>query len=155
MIFKTTNPGPHFLHNFKRDTVFNLQGVHFENDGKIHVTTLRDAISSPQSATKAPLYLTKTLIFVGVSGGGKSEFMHALAREFCQRKNKVCYGFSASIDPYGLMTKTGKIKELGCLCLYDFSLVSRLDHRLGREEIKGLLYSKERAHIPALRRNMT
>ena len=35
------------------------------------------------------------------------------------------------------------------MCLYDFSLVSRLDHRLGREEIKGLLYSKERAHIPA------
>ena len=75
--------------------------------------------------------------------------MHALAREFCQRKAKLCYGFSASIDPYGLMTRSGKMKDLGCICLYDFTLTSRLDHRLGREETKGLLYTKERAHVPA------
>ena len=75
--------------------------------------------------------------------------MHALAREFCQRNGKACYGFSASIDPYGLMTKSGKMRDLGCVCLYDFTLTSRLDHLLGREEIKGLLYTKERAHVPA------
>jgi len=149
MVFKTSSPGPHFLRDFKRETVLGLQGVHFESDGRIQTTTLRDAISKPQSATKPPLYLTKTFIFVGLAGGGKSEFMHALAREFCQRNGKTCYGFSASIDPYGLMTKSGKIKDLGCICLYDFVLASRLDHRLGREEVKGLLYTKERAHVPA------
>ena len=47
------------------------------------------------------------------------------------------------------MTKSGKNKELGCVCLYDFTLTSRLDHLLGREEVKGLLYTKERAHVPA------
>ncbi len=149
MVFKTSSPGPHFLRDFKRETVLGLQGVHFESDGRIQTTTLRDAISKPQSATKPPLYLTKTFIFVGLAGGGKSEFMHALAREFCQRNGKTCYGFSASIDPYGLMTKSGKIKDLGCICLCDFVLASRLDHRLGREEVKGLLYTKERAHVPA------
>jgi len=149
MIFKATSPGPHFLNNFKRATVLNMEGMHYENDGAIHITTLRDAISRPQSPTKPPLYLTKTLIFVGLAGGGKSEFMHALAREFCQRNGKACYGFSASIDPYGLMTKSGKMRDLGCVCLYDFTLTSRLDHLLGREEIKGLLYTKERAHVPA------
>ena len=149
MIFKTSSPGPHFLRDFKRAAVLGLQGVHFESDGHVRVTTLREAISQPQSATKPPLYLTKTLIFVGLAGGGKSEFMHALAREFCQRKGKTCYGFSASIDPYGLMTKSGKMKDLGCICLYDFTLTSRLDHLLGREEVKGLLYTKERAHVPA------
>ena len=149
MVFKTASPGPHFLHDFKRSTVLGLEGVHFESDGSIRVTTLRDAISQPQSVTKPPLYLTKTLIFVGLAGGGKSEYMHALAREFCKRKAKPCYGFSASIDPYGLMTKSGKMKDLGCICLYDFTLVSRLDHLLGREEVKGLLYTKERAHVPA------
>lgn len=102
MIFKTTSPGPHFLHNFKRATVLNMQGVHYESDGTIHVTTLRGAISESQSPTKPPLYLTKTLIFVGLAGGGKSEFMHALAREFCQRNGRTCYGFSASIDPFEL-----------------------------------------------------
>ena len=86
-----------------------------------NTTTLRDAISRPQSPTKPPLYMTKTLIFVGLAGGGKSEFMHALAREFCQRNGKACYGFSASIDPYGLMTKSGKNKDLGRICLYDFT----------------------------------
>ena len=149
MIFKTTSPGPHFIRDFKRTTVLGLEGVHFENDGRIRVTTLRDVISEPQSATKPPLYLAKTLIFVGVAGSGKSEFMHALAREFCKRKNKFCYGCSASIDPYGLMTKSGKMKDLGCSCLYDLTLTSRLDHLLDREEVKGLLYVKERAHVPA------
>ena len=109
MIFKTTNPGAHFLDNFKRDVVLGLKGVHFEREGGIQITTLKDTISMQQSATKPPLYLTKTLIFVGKAGGGKSELMHGLAREFCQRNGKTCYGFSASIDPYGLMTKSGKI----------------------------------------------
>ena len=77
-----------------------LQGVHFESDGCIRVTTLRGAISQPQSATKPPLYLTKTLIFVGLAGGGKSEFMHALAREFCQRKGKL----SMASAPVSILT---------------------------------------------------
>ena len=41
------------------------------------------------------------------------------------------------------------MKDLGCVCLYDFTLTNRLDHLLGREEVKGLLYTKERAHVPA------
>ena len=66
MVFKTTVPGPHFLHDFKRDVVLQLEGVHFERDGRIHTTTLKDVINTQQSASKPPLYMTKTLIFVGL-----------------------------------------------------------------------------------------
>ena len=75
--------------------------------------------------------------------------MHALCRESCQRRQKSKYGMSASIDPYGLMTKSGQMKELGAVGLYDFEMEAKLDNWLGVEESKGILYVKERAHIGA------
>ena len=56
---------------------------------------------------------------------------------------------SGSIDPYGLMTKSGKVKELGAIGLYDFELKAKINNFLSREEVKSLLYVKERAHIGA------
>lgn len=47
------------------------------------------------------------------------------------------------------MTKSGKMKELGAIALYDFEMKSKINTRLSREEAKGLLYVKERAHIGA------
>ena len=149
MIFHMNNPGPHFLDNFKRNTVLNLRGVHYEVSSGIQVTTLKDAISRPQGPGKPPLCHAKTLIFVGKPSTGKSEFVHGLCREFCQRHKKDKYAMSGSIDPYGLMTKTGKMKELGAVGLYDFEMKSKINSRLSREEAKGLLYVKERAHIGA------
>ena len=56
---------------------------------------------------------------------------------------------SGSIDPYGLMTKSGKMKELGANGLYDFEMKAKINNRLSREEAKNLIYVKERAHIGA------
>ena len=149
MVFHMDNPGPHFLDNFKRSVVLNLRGLHFETSTGIMTTTLKDAISKPQAPGKPPLLYSKTMIFVGKASTGKSELIHGLCREACQRRKKDKYGMSASIDPYGLMTKSGKIKELGAIGLYDFKLKSKINNRLSREEAKGLLYVKERAHIGA------
>ena len=56
MVFKMGDPGPHFLDNFKRNTVLNLRGVHYETGSGILRTTLKDAISQPQTPTKPPLF---------------------------------------------------------------------------------------------------
>ena len=149
MVFHMDNPGPHFLDNFKRSMVLNLRGLHYETNRGIMRTTLKDAMSQAQAPGKPPLCYAKTMIFVGKPSTGKSEFVHGLCREFCQRRGKDRYAMSASIDPYGLMTKSGKMKELGALGLYDFQMKSKINSRLSCEEAKGLLYVKERAHIGA------
>lgn len=149
MVFHMGNPGPHFLDNFKRSMVLNLRGLHYEMNSGIMTTTLKDAISRPQAPGKPPLCYAKTMIFVGKPSTGKSELVHGLCREFCQRHGKDKYAMSGSIDPYGLMTKSGKMKELGALGLYDFEMKSKINSRISCEEAKGLLYVKERAHLGA------
>ena len=149
MVFRADAPGPHFLDNFKKDLVLNLRGVHYETTSGISTTTLKDAISKPQLPGKPPLLYAKTFIFVGKPSTGKSEFVHAMCRECCKRANKDTYAMSASIDPYGLMTKSGKMKELGAVGFYDFELKAKINNRLSTEEKKGFLYVKERAHIGA------
>jgi hypothetical protein len=149
MVFRADAPGPHFLENFKKDLVLNLRGVHYETTSGISTTTLKDAISKPQLPGKPPLLYAKTFIFVGKPSTGKSEFVHAMCRECCKRANKDTYAMSASIDPYGLMTKSGKMKELGAVGFYDFELKAKINNRLSTEEKKGFLYVKERAHIGA------
>ena len=56
---------------------------------------------------------------------------------------------SASIDPFGFMTKTQVIMELGAIALYDFEMKAKLNQWLSMEEAKSLLSVKERAHIGA------
>ena len=56
---------------------------------------------------------------------------------------------TASIEPYGLMTKSGKMKELGAVGFYDFELKAKINNRLSTEKKKGFIYVKERAHIGA------
>ena len=149
MVHHMDKPGPHFLDDFKRDTILNLRGVHYEAREGIKAVTLKEAMYEEQGPGKPPLLYSKTLIFVGVAGAGKSELIHGLCRECCQRRQKTRYGMSGSIDPYGLMTKSGMIKELGAIGLYDFEMKAKLDHWLSMEEAKGMLYVKERAHIGA------
>ena len=121
MVVHMDNPGPHFLDNLKRNTVLSLRGLHYETNSGIMTTTLKAAISQPQAPGKPPLCYAKTMIFVGKPSTGKSEFVHGLCREFCQRRGKDKLAMSASIALYGLMTKSGKMKELGALGLYDFN----------------------------------
>ena len=53
------------------------------------------------------------------------------------------------IDPFGIMTKHGQMKDFGAIGLYDFEMKAKLDQWLSVEEAKGFLYVKERAHIGA------
>ena len=117
MVFHMYKPRPHFLNDFKRDTVLNLKGVHFEMRGGIQTITLKDAISKEQAPGKPPLLYANTFIFVGAPSTGKSEFIHGVCRECCQRRGKQKYGMSASIDPYGLMTKKRHDQGAWCYCL--------------------------------------
>ena len=150
MVVHMDKPGPKpHLNDFKLDVLLPLKGVHFETRTGIKTVTFEDAILKPESPNKPPLIYAKTLIFVGKPGTGKSELLHALCRECCQRFEKTKYGMSASIDPFGIMTKTQVIKELGAIALYDFEMKAKLNQWLSMEEAKSLLYVKERAHIGA------
>ena len=65
MVFHINKPRPHFLDDFKRDTVLNLRGVHYEVREGIKAVTLTDAISKEQAPGKPPLMYSKTLISWG------------------------------------------------------------------------------------------
>ena len=93
------------MNDFNRDTVLNLKGVHFEMRGGIQTVTLKDAVLKEQAPSKPPLLYAKTFICVGAPSTNKSEFVHGLCRECCQRCGKQKYGMCDSVDPYGLMTK--------------------------------------------------
>ena len=154
MIFDVRKPGPHFLDNFDRQKILALSGVHCEctNGGivKIRRVTFRDVMETPAAPGKPPLYMLKTLIFNGVSGGGKTELVHGLARECCKRAQKDVYSCSSSLCPLGIMTKSGRTKDLGAICLEDHDMRTRGGtHSLTREERKSLLYVKQRAHYHA------
>ena len=153
MIFDVRNPGPHFLDNFVKNKVLTLRGVHCERRGDSLVllkTTFRRAMEEPAGKGKPPLYLLKTLIFNGVAGGGKTEFVHGVARECCKRTQKDAYSMASSLCPLGIMTKSGRIKDLGAICFEDFEMRTRGGtHYMTREERKSLLYVKQRAHYHA------
>ena len=148
MVYQVNKPGHQFLNDFKRD-VLKLRGVHWEARTGIQAVTLEEALYKQQASNKASLFLDKTLIFVGLPGLGKSEFVHALCREQCKRRQKEKYGMSSAIDPYGLMTKGGIMKDLGAIACYDHEMKSQLDKWLSPDNIKGLLYPHEAGHIPA------
>ena len=142
LIKSVEEPGPHFLSDFNKDVVLGLRGVHFDVTGGVQQVTLKHVLY------ESALAYHKTLIFVGKAGKGKSEFGRGLAREFCQRHEKLVYAESGSLDPFGLMTKSGRTKDLGAVFLYDFDLRSK-NEQLSREEVKELLYVKESAHFKA------
>ena len=52
MIHRMSDPGPHFIHNFKKHVVLNLRGIHYETNGGIKTVTLKDCISKKESETK-------------------------------------------------------------------------------------------------------
>ena len=80
---------------------------------------------------------------------GKTEFCNALAREFALRKNKTAYGWG-TIDKYGAVTRAAQMHLLGCFVFDDFVLATRGGtHKLSMEEVKHLLYTKQRGTVHA------
>ena len=154
MVFDVRKKGPHFLDNFDRPKILAMRGVHCERAAngrmKIMKVSFRDAMEKPAAPGKPPLYLLKTLIWNGEAGCGKTEFVHGVARECCKRKQKDVYSCASSLCPLGIMTKSGRTKDLGAICFEDFEMRTRGGtHCLTREEKKSLLYVKQRAHYHA------
>ena len=121
MIFDVRKPGPHFLDNFDREKIKALRGLTADRgaDGKyikIREVDIKDAMYNSAGVGKAALYLNKTIIFLGISAAGKTEFIHGLAREICKRAQKDFYGNSNALCPYGVMTKNGRTADLGAVC---------------------------------------
>ncbi len=89
------------------------------------------------------------MIFNGQANMGKTEFCNALARHLATRKKKPTYGFGA-IDKYGAVTRANQMYGMGCFVFDDFRLETRGGtHRLSIEEVKHLLYVKQRGTVHA------
>ena len=148
MVYKTSTPGPHFLENFKKGSVLHMKGRTWNpRTKKIDVIELKDILWG--AGPYAGAHRERTLCFVGQEAQGKSTFIHGLAREMCQRTGMEQYAYGGSIDPYGLLTRTGHMNKMGCFCFSDFELKSKLSERLSMEDIKQFLFVQERASIGA------
>ena len=80
---------------------------------------------------------------------GKSEFCMALAREIATRKAMEAFGWG-TIDKYGAVTRALQMHLLGCFVFDDFTLSTRGGtHSLTLEEVKHLLYVKQRGTVHA------
>ena len=140
--------------DFDLERALGLKGVHCEMDAqgryRIHEVTWRQAISEPLGPRRPPLYLIKGLCLVGGAGCQKGGWSRANAREFCKRRGKTKYGYGASFCPYGMLTKQGKMSQIGAIVLYDFDLTTRGgQHHFTAEERKSFTYLEEPTHIKA------
>jgi len=148
MVFKMKDDGPDFLADFEQTRVLNLKGLTWNpRSRKIDAVKLEDVLWG--QGPYAGAYRERTLCFVGREAEGKSTFIHALAREMCKRSRKDEYAYGGSIDPYGLLTRSGSMHKMGCFCFSDFELRSKLSERLSMEDVKQFLFVEERASIGA------
>ena len=100
------------------------------------------------------MWLTHTLWMVGKAGQGKSQLLHALARELTNRMMatdpQLCrYAFSKGIDPFGMLTKNGVMAVIAVFILTDFEMVSRCGQSLSFENAKNLFGVDELGEVPA------
>jgi hypothetical protein len=131
-------------------SVPKLKGIYLDayTDKKCHIT-LEDAFDDAE-----PLWLGRTIFFIGKAGGGKSNLLHSLAREVTYKLQGPLphldrYGFSKALDPWGLLTKSDAIARCAVFCFTDFLMKSRISNWLEEEEMKGFLKIDEVGTIPA------
>ena len=153
IVKKLDQPGKHFVDDFLKSEVMNLKGIHLVQRGKkytIEYVTLKELLwAKADKHGVFGAYSEKTLIFNGKAWMGKTEFCNALAREFALRKNKTAYGWG-TIDKYGAVTRAAQMHLLGCFVFDDFVLATRGGtHKLSMEEVKHLLYTKQRGTVHA------
>ena len=141
-------PGHHpHLRDFKKSVLLPLQGVHYDLNEGLRTISFIDAILKEEAPQKPPLMYSKTLIFVGNSQTGKSELLHALCRECCERAGMTKYSIGGSIDPLGILTKVGFMDSIAAIALHDFEMKSKGGQWLPAEEAKSMLYVKEDGHV--------
>ena len=88
---------------------------------------------------KSPGIFLKSIMLEGRAGAGKSALMHQFLRRCGVMREKDFYIYGKTLDPLGTLSKSGTLLRCGGIGITDFEPVSKLDHKLTEEEVKGLL----------------
>ena len=141
---KLSSPGPEFPTAYAPD-VLRYQCLYLDPITlKINRTRLWDCLYGDPAMLK--MHADRSMWFIGPAGFGKDELCRGIARNFCERYEKLSYVITQSLDPLGVMTKSGAIGKAGAFVFTDFTLKTKLDDRLSVAEQKAFLYTKQRAH---------
>jgi hypothetical protein len=88
-------------------------------------------------------FLTTSLILLGEAATGKSRLLHMLAQEVCIALNGNTYIYGKSLDPLGVLSHAGTVRQASVLALTDFELAASRGKSLASESLKGLLDADE------------
>ena len=69
-----------------------------------------------------PLAYRKMAFLVGENGAGKTTLVCALGRSFCIRRAQEYFVLTKTLDPIGVLTRTGQNRTAACFIFDDFSL---------------------------------
>ena len=95
------------------------------------------------------LYNDFSSFFIGSQGIGKTQLCQSLAALFAIGKRKQCFGNGKSIDPYGSVTKTGRMSSLGAFLFNDTPLKTLMSSMLSPENLKSLVDVREASAVPS------
>ena len=110
--------------------VKNIRTWHWEND------ELRDLTLEEWRAT--PLAYRKMAFFVGENGAGKTTLACALGRSFCIRRALEHFVVTKTLDPIGVLTRTGQNRTAACFIFDDFSLRLHTGALMNTQQMKAL-----------------
>jgi len=142
MLFKASDGPYRFPQDFV-PTIMDMEGEFWNHiDEELKTMTLREVLSSD-------IMYRRSLIFVGKSGRGKTRMLEAMARRICVKDSYEYYISGTSIDPLGLLTLSGKIRQAGALVLSDFDLVTLQNQQMSKENVKIFFKADEQGGIKA------
>jgi hypothetical protein len=88
-------------------------------------------------------FLTTSLLLMGEAAAGKSRLLHQLCQEVCVAVSGDTYIFGKSIDPLGVLSHAGTVRQASVLALTDFELAASRGKSLASESLKGLFDADE------------
>ena len=120
----------------------DLKGWYYdEREKKIKECTMWDYTNE--------MTLDRSAWLIGRAGLGKSSLQRVWARFQGRSENKGHYVEGKSIDPLGVLSKNGGLRDVGCLCLADFDFRTLQKEKLTLNDIKSLVCVGEIGHIKA------
>ena len=81
--------------------------------------------------------------------GRKTQLAQTLARDLAAGKAIEVFGFSSTLDPYGLVTRGGGIDDYGCFVFDEAPMVTKLNSSLSVDEKKALFLVDQSTSINA------
>ena len=95
------------------------------------------------------MYNEWSIFFIGDPAVGKTQLCHFLAMLLTAGKGKEQYGCAKGIDPYGAVTKAGKMCNMGAFVFNDCPLRTMMSTVLDNEDLKMLFDCREQTSIRA------